>query len=486
MDNDAFLRQYNEYCQAYPDPEIDYGVPISWAIEKAMRPERWGNTTGLFSAIDKVDGVLTERVFAAKFCRGVLHRQEVLGVLECGLILCKNCYQRWGMMQGFYVYGFTGKDGPYMDYYHTERFPFMTLFDYSSIDTARVWRRCLTSAQYLAGLDAGLRYSGFCEIPGIHAMDFIRLFRQFPIAEMIGKLKLPSLCTEKALPVIGKNRSLQKFIFRHADSIRQHRVSLYHIEKAFKKNVDPGEYVARISEKIRASKTLRFISLAAKEKLLEHASCEKVVAYIYRQHISVPLYEDYIKACDWLRLDFSDTKVLFPHDFMAMHDAYTSQFFAYTHQDRKLREIDERRKCAAAMRRAAENFSFVAWRHGLFLMVVATTKEDLIAEGAALHHCVGRMDYDERQARGDSLICFMRRADAPDVPYVTVELGLSSRPYWIRQSYGDHDRLPDAEAIMWLKSWIRHVRTATTKRERRIQDGSWPNDDKKRGYAAVS
>lgn len=35
-------------------------------------------------------------------------------------------------------------------------------------------------------------------------------------------------------------------------------------------------------------------------------------------------------ACDWLHLDFADTKVLFPKDFQTMHDDYTAQYAEYT------------------------------------------------------------------------------------------------------------------------------------------------------------
>ena len=53
------------------------------------------------------------------------------------------------------------------------------------------------------------------------------------------------------------------------------------------------------------------------EKVLKNTTQEKLVKYIKDKNISSSLYNDYIVACDWLGLDLSDTKVLFPKDYQA-------------------------------------------------------------------------------------------------------------------------------------------------------------------------
>ncbi|MFQ8963448.1 PcfJ domain-containing protein [Sellimonas intestinalis] len=53
------------------------------------------------------------------------------------------------------------------------------------------------------------------------------------------------------------------------------------------------------------------------------------------------------------------------------------------------------------------------------LLVVPASAEDIKAEGAALHHCVGT--YVDRVARGETNIFFIRKEKEPDKPYFTME-----------------------------------------------------------------
>ena len=41
---------------------------------------------------------------------------------------------------------------------------------------------------------------------------------------------------------------------------------------------------------------------------------------------------------------------------------------------------------------------------------------ELIKEGNALDHCVGKMNYDQKFAREESLIFFVRNKDNPQIP----------------------------------------------------------------------
>ena len=52
------------------------------------------------------------------------------------------------------------------------------------------------------------------------------------------------------------------------------------------------------------------------------------------------------------------------------------------------------------------------------------TEEELMDEGAALHHCVG--GYGETVASGRSSIFFIRRADAPEKPWYTLQVELKT------------------------------------------------------------
>lgn len=53
-------------------------------------------------------------------------------------------------------------------------------------------------------------------------------------------------------------------------------------------------------------------------------------------------------------------------------------------------------------------------------IVVPQTMQDIVTEGKVLSLCVG--GYAERHVNGKLAILFIRKEDAPDVPYVTMEV----------------------------------------------------------------
>ena len=76
---------------------------------------------------------------------------------------------------------------------------------------------------------------------------------------------------------------------------------------------------------------------------------------------------------------------------------------------------------------------------------------ELVAEGRALHHCVG--SYIDRVAEGRCLIVFVRRVEEPKKPYVTVEV----RDGKIAQIHGDHNSDPTEEVKKFVDLWSRKV-----------------------------
>ena len=78
---------------------------------------------------------------------------------------------------------------------------------------------------------------------------------------------------------------------------------------------------------------------------------------------------------------------------------------------------------------------------------------DLIHEGEILNHCVGRMGYDQKFAREETLIFFIRTKEQPDTPLVTVEYSPTQKK--VLQCYGDHDSKPTEEILDFVhKKWL--------------------------------
>lgn len=121
------------------------------------------------------------------------------------------------------------------------------------------------------------------------------------------------------------------------------------------------------------------------------------------------LFRDYLLDCVTLGLDLHDREVLLPKDLDAAHRRTIAQVKHKANEPKRA----EFHKRAGKLEK---------WRYeaGGLLIRPAADADELIAEGASLHHCVG--GYADRMADGETAIFFVRRLDAPDEPYYTLEL----------------------------------------------------------------
>ena len=88
-----------------------------------------------------------------------------------------------------------------------------------------------------------------------------------------------------------------------------------------------------------------------------------------------------------------------------------------------------------------------------YCVIIAQSPADLINEGNILHHCVGKMGYDQKFIREESLIFFVRNKSNPQIPFVTVEYSLKTNK--ILQCYAEHNTKPQQEVQEFInKKWL--------------------------------
>ena len=81
----------------------------------------------------------------------------------------------------------------------------------------------------------------------------------------------------------------------------------------------------------------------------------------------------------------------------------------------------------------------------------AQSAGELVAEGKILHHCVG--GYVSKYAKGETNILFVRRKEAPEEPFVTVELQRNA----IKQAYGRGNSRPPKEVQDFLDTFLKQL-----------------------------
>lgn len=109
-----------------------------------------------------------------------------------------------------------------------------------------------------------------------------------------------------------------------------------------------------------------------------------------------------------LGLDTRKNSVLFPDDFHNLHQRLAMQI-----------EENENAEKTEKIKRIAEKYRMDFETDTLKLMI-ADSQIALNSESSALCHCV--KTYGDKVAEGKTLIFFIRKKSAPEVPYYTLEI----------------------------------------------------------------
>ena len=258
--------------------------------------------------------------------------------------------------------------------------------------------------------------------------------------------KLPYLATSKViLKKIGKDKNFRKWIIQNSEELAKKRHFINIITQTYKEksSLRYNQYYAELDKVYKNHDT-------AHEVVRLIGSKDRFFDYIIRHETNLATYKDYFDACNYLHLDMTDTKNLMPIDFKRWHDIRIDEY----RTAKALQDAEERKELYAQFASVAEKYlPMQRNKDNAFKVVIAKSPQDLIREGDTLHHCVGRMNYDSRFIREESLIFFVRDKQAPDVPFVTVEYSLSQRK--VLQCYGEYDHRPSDNVLDFVNhKWL--------------------------------
>ena len=283
----------------------------------------------------------------------------------------------------------------------------------------------------------------YCGYQNGNLFEYLRAYEKDPQIEFFGKIGIrPS---KLLISKCKKDKGFAHFLWQNKDDYFTPKALIY----AYDHHIDCKTAQEIISEKARsiyfAKDFEHYIRGKGVDKLKIYRYCEK-------NHIQTWNYRDYLKAIDYLGLDFKDSKNLFPKDFKRMHDLRANEYAS-----KKAKENEKAKKELAKKFKAKnQELRFLEFKKGFDLVLLPNTIRDLKTEGAKLHHCVGKMGYDNKVANGQSIIAFVREKDNPGIPFVTVEYDMKKNR--VVQCYGDHDSNPDKEVKDFVNKWAEYVR----------------------------
>ena len=200
-------------------------------------------------------------------------------------------------------------------------------------------------------------------------------------------------------------------------------------------------------------------------KILAHMTPHKMMRYLDKQNTFlckrktryglfrysnmqalVSEYRDYLDMCVKQNYDMKNSFVLYPEDLQKAHDRVA-------HRIKMKANAKMRRDFKVAYQRIMRQLDF-EW-NGMKI-VYPSSPEEIIAEGHALHHCVG--GYVDRVANKECIILFLRQCAEVEKPFYTIEV----RNQKVIQVRGmtNEDATPAVEKFM--EQWTRKVLNAAT------------------------
>lgn len=277
------------------------------------------------------------------------------------------------------------------------------------------------------------KYSALELYKGVDVLQYLRIYEKYPQAEYLVKLGLKDYAkNEKLLKMAGEDKKFQKWLSANRCELRMWRYYITSILQAYQKNKSLKETQAYE----RAKMSLRERDYKPIREMLND-DYERYFEYIIKQNISNRLYLDYLNACNYLGLDMTEEKNRFPHDFKHWHDVRIDEYATA----KALKDEEERKELYEKFKVVAEKYlPLQDEKKGEFIAIIAKSPADLIREGDALSHCVGRMNYDQKFIREETLIFFIRSRECPDEPFVTVEYSIEKKK--VLQCYGKGDTNP--------------------------------------------
>ena len=292
------------------------------------------------------------------------------------------------------------------------------------------------------------KYSAYRQYGYVNLFKYLRVYEKYPHAEMFIKLGLSAYALSKQLlEKTAKDKKFRTWFIRHRNELSHGHFYVSTILLSYKtgKPLDRAQDFER-QKKSFCNKNGGYSELRKFFK----GRTDKFLDYINRQETNVATYNDYFKACSFLRLDMSEDKNVFPHDFKRWHDIRIDEYAT------KKAMLDEQKRKELYRKFADIAEKYMPLQRELkddYVVVIARSPADLIHEGDALHHCVGRMNYDQRFIREESLIFFVRNITEPDVPFVTVEYSLKNKK--VLQCYGDKDSRPSESVLDFVnRKWL--------------------------------
>lgn len=194
------------------------------------------------------------------------------------------------------------------------------------------------------------------------------------------------------------------------------------------------------------------------EFISDRMSVQQIKNYICRQMSEnsmtsigvIQTWSDYLGMAERLKMNTSDPIVYRAKKLRQRHDELVKEV---DDKERALRAVEISKKypnIETVLQKIKPKYEY---EDETYSILIPGKIEDILAEGAALHHCIDKTDrYFDRINAQESYLMFLRRTAEKDKPYYTLEVEPNGT---VRQKRTEFDRQnPDIEdAKTFLRKW---------------------------------
>ena len=177
---------------------------------------------------------------------------------------------------------------------------------------------------------------------------------------------------------------------------------------------------------------------------------------------TITTYLDYLSMRKTLHNDLDNSVHLCPGRLEEAH----AEMVRESSSKREEEYIKQKEQQYSRIREHFEEYMKTYYRKkGELFVRPAMSAEEIILEGRIQHHCVGGDNYLKKHNDGETVILFLRYKEAPDTPYVTIEIKENKILQW----YSAYDRKADKERNdKWLAEYTDTLKKKQAKNRLKI------------------
>jgi len=416
---------------------------IARKIEKMDKSRNLAyNAKRFYAYFTKNDGELVKVTVAARSYQGKVYLKQVaVHGVDSDFCFCKDMEFHYmaGYMVGWYDMGLVKHKPWYEDGKWYKCTP-EKLYDPFAL---RV------NTEYITTFPE-FQYSAIEKYAYEDVLKYLRTYREYPEMEFLTKLGLSRIALSKQiLRLARKSKAFRKWLGKNRLMLEFEPHDIKVIIDAFRTGKD-----IRLLQQIYNRRKQFYHESGLKDlRAFIKGETDKFLEYIECQNTNFRSYDDYLTACRFLGVDMTLDKNRYPHEFKRWHDTRIAEY----RSERAKRDEERRKEFYESFRAVAEKYGALQFEKLGFVCIIAKSPTELDIEGSILHHCVGGMGYDQKVIDERSLIFFIRKAESPETPLVTVEYSVKEKK--VLQCYGDHDTKPSEEILSFVhQKWLPYAK----------------------------